>query len=99
MSEKEREFTITELTQDNTISFKIFGNENEDFQTQLDNLTIEDFVNNFQIKENYPEYEGEELEDLKLYYTNEFIEKETKKSIQSQITLIQGTKIFKTVLS
>ena len=99
MSEREPEFTISELTQDNTISFKVFGNENEDFQTQLDNLTIEDFVNNFQVKENYPEYEGAELEDLKLYYTNEFIEKETKKSIQSQITLIQGTKIFKTVLS
>ena len=96
MSERESEFTISESTKDNSLYFKVFGNENEDFQTQLEDLTLEDFANNFQVKENYHEHEQEKLEDLKLYYINEFIERETKKSIQNQITSIPETKKFKT---
>ena len=100
MSERERELTISELTKDDTLYFKVFGNENEeDFQSQLDNLTLKDFVNIFQVKDNHPEYEGDKLDDLKLYYINEFVERETKKSIQNEIASIPGRKIFKTVLS
>ena len=98
MSERESEFTTYELTKDNTLYSKVFGNENEDFQTQIDNLTLEDFVNNFQVKESYLENEEDKFDELKLYCTDKFIERETKKSIQNQITLILETKKFKTAL-